>query len=88
MYRGYGMTCQGRLRPGLGDHLETDLTPALRPAIDPAALQRLFESTLQLKPEAHSFRANYRPQRVMTAIGGWWLSARRRWAGVCPSPGL
>jgi len=64
------LTSDGRLRPCLGDHLEMDLKAALRPQIDDARLAELFQRTLAQKPEAHSFRANYQPQRVMTAIGG------------------
>jgi GTP 3',8-cyclase len=64
------LTCDGKLRPCLGDHLETDLLPALRPNGDDSQLRELFLKTLAQKPEEHSFRANYRPQRVMTAIGG------------------
>jgi GTP 3',8-cyclase len=64
------LTCDGKLRPCLGDHLETDLLPALRPHGDDSQLRELFLKTLAQKPEEHSFRANYRPQRVMTAIGG------------------
>lgn len=64
------LTSDGKLRPCLGDHLETDLKPALRPAADDAALRQLFRHSLNLKPEAHAFRANYQPLRVMTAIGG------------------
>jgi cyclic pyranopterin phosphate synthase len=64
------LTSDGKLRPCLGDHLETDLKPALRPQINDAALKNIFLKTLNLKPAEHSFRANYQPQRVMTAIGG------------------
>lgn len=64
------LTADGRLRPCLGNHLETDLLPALRPAIDPAALRRIFLQTLAEKPSEHVFRDNYQPGRVMTAIGG------------------
>jgi cyclic pyranopterin phosphate synthase len=64
------LTSDGKLRPCLGDHLETDLKPALRPQISDAALEKLFRETLGRKPAEHSFRANYQPQRVMTAIGG------------------
>jgi cyclic pyranopterin phosphate synthase len=64
------LTCDGKLRPCLGNHLETDLKPALRPALDIAKLQELFRSTLLQKPPEHLFRNNYPPQRVMTAIGG------------------
>ena len=64
------LTCDGRLRPCLGDHLETNLLPALRPEGDDACLRRLFETTLSGKPAEHQFRASYQPNRVMTAIGG------------------
>ena len=64
------LTCDGKLRPCLGDHLEADILPALRPKVDDAALREVFLKTLAQKPEQHSFRANYQPQRVMTAIGG------------------
>lgn len=64
------LTCDGKLRPCLGNHLETDLKPALRPELNPEHLTRLFRSTLSQKPAEHLFRNNYQPQRVMTAIGG------------------
>jgi cyclic pyranopterin phosphate synthase len=64
------LTCDGKLRPCLGNHLETDLTPALRPVLDPDRLAELFRGTLAEKPAEHLFRHNYQPQRVMTAIGG------------------
>ena len=64
------LTCDGKLRPCLGNHLETDLKPALRPQIDAAHLQKLFRDTLTVKPAEHLFRNNYQPHRVMTAIGG------------------
>jgi len=64
------LTCDGRLRPCLGNHLEMDLKPALRPRVDETRLRALFRSTLTQKPPEHLFRSNYQPQRVMTAIGG------------------
>jgi cyclic pyranopterin phosphate synthase len=64
------LTCDGKLRPCLGNHLETDLKPALRPQMDEGRLRNLFYSTLAQKPAEHLFRDNYQPQRVMTAIGG------------------
>ncbi|MEO7932641.1 MAG: GTP 3',8-cyclase MoaA [Chthoniobacterales bacterium] len=64
------LTCEGQLRPCLGNHQETDLVPALRPVIDRAWLTRLFLETLATKPAEHLFRENYQPGRVMTAIGG------------------
>ncbi|HEV2691716.1 MAG TPA: radical SAM protein, partial [Verrucomicrobiae bacterium] len=64
------LTCDGKLRPCLGNHLETDLKPGLRPQVDETKLQELFRATLAQKPSEHLFRNNYQPQRVMTAIGG------------------
>jgi cyclic pyranopterin phosphate synthase len=64
------LTCDGKLRPCLGNHLETDLKPAFRPQNDPDLLRKLILSTLVQKPQEHLFRQNYQPQRVMTAIGG------------------
>lgn len=64
------LTCDGKLRPCLGNHLEMDLKPALRPELDLAKLEGLFRNTLSQKPPEHLFRNNYQPQRVMTAIGG------------------
>jgi cyclic pyranopterin phosphate synthase len=64
------LTCDGKLRPCLGNHLEMDLKPALRPQLDAARLRELICETLAQKPSAHQFRENYQPQRVMTAIGG------------------
>lgn len=64
------LTCDGKLRPCLGNHLETDLKPALRPQLDEARLKQLINATLVVKPAEHLFRSNYQPQRVMTAIGG------------------
>jgi cyclic pyranopterin phosphate synthase len=64
------LTADGKLRPCLGNHLETDLIPALRPALDEAELEGLIKSTLGVKPAEHLFRENYQPGRIMTAIGG------------------
>jgi GTP 3',8-cyclase len=64
------LTADGRLRPCLGNHLETDLIPALRPVLDESALKTLIKSTLAVKPAEHLFRENYQPGRIMTAIGG------------------
>jgi cyclic pyranopterin phosphate synthase len=64
------LTSDGKLRPCLGNHLETDLMPALRPSVNQPALQELFLSTLAEKPVEHSFREQFVPLRGMTAIGG------------------
>jgi len=64
------LTADGKIRPCLGNHGEIDLKPALRPAVHPGGLRELFLQALREKPLEHSFRDNYRPGRVMTAIGG------------------
>ncbi|MEM9399815.1 MAG: GTP 3',8-cyclase MoaA [Verrucomicrobiota bacterium] len=64
------LTCDGKLRPCLGNHLETDLKAALRPSIDSSRIEQLIQSTLWMKPDEHVFRDNYQPGRIMTAIGG------------------
>lgn len=64
------LTADGKIRPCLGNHGETDLKPALRPAVDAALLRDLFLAALRDKPPEHQFRNNYQPGRIMTAIGG------------------
>jgi hypothetical protein len=38
--------------------------------LDEPALETLIGSSLAVKPAEHLFRENYKPGRVMTAIGG------------------
>lgn len=65
------LTCEGKLRPCLGSHLEFDLRAVLRdPALDDADLARFFLHVVERKPEQHDFRENYQPGRKMIAIGG------------------
>jgi len=65
------LTCEGKLRPCLGSHLEFDLRAVLRdPAMDDADLARFFREVVASKPEKHDFRENYQPRRRMVAIGG------------------
>jgi len=65
------LTCEGKLRPCLGSHLEFDLRAALRdPAMDDNDLARLFLEVVARKPEKHDFSGNYQPGRRMIAIGG------------------
>jgi cyclic pyranopterin phosphate synthase len=64
------LTADGYLRPCLGHHGEFDLKPALRPHVNPSALRTLLDQALAEKPPEHAFRDNWRPQRIMTAIGG------------------
>jgi cyclic pyranopterin phosphate synthase len=64
------LTADGKIRPCLGNHGEIDLKPALRPTPQRNDLENLLSQALHEKPPEHLFRDNYRPQRVMTAIGG------------------
>ena len=64
------LTADGKIRPCLGNHLEFDLKPLLRPQILHDQLQEIFQSSLREKPLEHQFRNQYQPQRIMTAIGG------------------
>lgn len=65
------LTCDGKLRPCLGSHLEFDLLEVLRtPGKTDADLQRFFLEVVKRKPEQHDFRNQYQPERRMIAIGG------------------
>lgn len=65
------LTCEGKLRPCLGSHLEFDLREALRdPQTDEAGVARIIREVVARKPEKHDFRENYQPGRKMIAIGG------------------
>jgi len=64
------LTADGKIRPCLGNHEEVDLKAALRPFVREEELRELFYEALRRKPVEHSFRDQYQPQRVMTAIGG------------------
>lgn len=65
------LTCEGKLRPCLGSHLEFDLRAVLRdPTMTDADVARFFREVVDRKPEQHEFRDNYQPNRKMIAIGG------------------
>jgi len=65
------LTCEGKLRPCLGSHLEFDMKPVLRdPAMSDEDVARFFRHVVNSKPEQHEFRENYQPGRKMIAIGG------------------
>jgi GTP 3',8-cyclase len=64
------LTCDGKLRPCLGSHLEFDILQPLRAGASDTELRELFLEVIERKPERHEFRENYRPQRRMVAIGG------------------
>jgi len=66
------LTCEGKLRPCLGSHLEFDLREQLRaPAgCTDDQIAEFFQNVVDRKPEAHEFRDGYLPGRHMIAIGG------------------
>ncbi len=64
------LTCDGKLRPCLGSHLEFDILGPLRAGATDAELRRFFLRVVERKPERHEFRDNYQPRRRMIAIGG------------------
>jgi len=64
------LTADGKLRPCLGSHLETDLIGPLRAGATDNDLRGLFLETVDRKPKEHDFRINYQPGRRMIAIGG------------------
>ena len=64
------LTCDGKLRPCLGSHLEFDIKTPLREGADDDQLRAFFSQVVDRKPKQHDFRNNYQPGRKMVAIGG------------------
>jgi GTP 3',8-cyclase len=64
------LTSDGKIRPCLGNHGEIDLKPAIREIGTHQAIEDTIRSALEQKPLEHSFRDQYQPSRIMTAIGG------------------
>ena len=64
------LTCDGKLRPCLGNHLEFDIKTPLRQGADDDQLKRFFSQVVERKPKQHDFRNDYQPGRKMVAIGG------------------
>ncbi|MBV9008033.1 MAG: GTP 3',8-cyclase MoaA [Verrucomicrobia bacterium] len=64
------LTCDGKLRPCLGSHLEYDIMGPLRDGASDDELRQFFLEVVARKPERHDFRDNYQPHRRMIAIGG------------------
>lgn len=65
------LTCDGKLRPCLGSHLEFDMREVLRnPEMTDADVAAFYRQVVDRKPEMHEFRENYQPGRRMIAIGG------------------
>ena len=64
------LTCDGKLRPCLGSHLEFDIKTPLRQGADDDQLREFFSQVVERKPKQHDFRNDYQPGRKMVAIGG------------------
>jgi cyclic pyranopterin phosphate synthase len=64
------LTCDGKLRPCLGSHLEFDLREPLRAGATDEELREIFLGVVARKPKEHDFRGAYQPGRRMVAIGG------------------
>ena len=64
------LTCDGKLRPCLGSHLEFDIKTPLRQGASDEELKLFFRDVVERKPKQHDFRNNYVPGRRMVAIGG------------------
>ncbi len=65
------LTCEGKLRPCLGSHMEFDLREVLRnPKMTDADIAGFFHEVVARKPKEHDFRNAYEPGRKMIAIGG------------------
>jgi cyclic pyranopterin phosphate synthase len=64
------LTCDGKLRPCLGSHLEFDLLSEIRRGADDEEIAAFIRDVVRRKPREHEFRDNYIPGRKMVAIGG------------------
>ena len=64
------LTCDGKLRPCLGSHLEFDLMKEIRGGASDKQIVEFIEHVVERKPMEHDFRDNYLPGRKMIAIGG------------------
>ncbi|MCP4849138.1 MAG: GTP 3',8-cyclase MoaA [Verrucomicrobiaceae bacterium] len=64
------LTCDGKLRPCLGSHLEFDLMKEIRSGASDQGIIDFIEQVVERKPMEHDFRNHYFPGRKMIAIGG------------------
>jgi GTP 3',8-cyclase len=62
------LTCEGTLKPCLGDNQEIDLVPVLRH--EPEKLEWYIQKAIFRKPASHHFEQSYVSKRNMAAIGG------------------
>jgi len=64
------LTCDGKLRPCLGSHLEFDLLSEIRSGASDDRIADFMRDVVARKPKEHEFLSNYQPGRKMIAIGG------------------
>lgn len=64
------LTCDGKLRPCLGSHLEFDLLSEIRSGASNERIADFMRDVVARKPKEHEFLSNYQPGRKMIAIGG------------------
>ena len=64
------LTCDGKLRPCLGSHLEFDLLKEIRGGASDRQIIDFIGHVVERKPMTHDFMENYQPGRKMIAIGG------------------
>jgi GTP 3',8-cyclase len=64
------LTCDGKVRPCLGSHLEFDIKKPMREGASDEELRCFLLQVVDHKPKEHDFRMNYQPGRKMVAIGG------------------
>ena len=64
------LTCDGKLRPCLGSHLEFDLLSEIRCGASDERIANFIRAVVAKKPKEHDFLSNYQPGRKMIAIGG------------------
>lgn len=62
------LTCDGKIRPCLGNNGEVDITEVLRN--DKEDLDELIRKIIYEKPEGHHFESNFSSSRIMSRIGG------------------
>jgi GTP 3',8-cyclase len=62
------LTCDGRIKPCLGDNGEVSVLDVLRN--NPSKLGEFIERVIYEKPAGHNFDDGYRSERTMNTIGG------------------
>ena len=62
------LTCDGRLKPCLGDNGEVSVIDVLRN--NPSGLEAFLRTVVYEKPEGHNFERGFNSNRRMNAIGG------------------